>query len=542
MQGRSTPISLMGRRLGIALMGGMLIGSVIAPGALATSGLAPVPVTDNVNTDEDVVATGNVLDNDTDADTDHALLTVTGFSPINISRGVIEIAENGDFTYTPAENYIGAGTVTIYDVTDDTGNTRQGYVYISINSLNDVPVAQDHTLAATEDTPLETPVATLLAGATDVETAFGSLTISGVSNPTGGTVDLADGIATFTPDLNLCGVAEGGYDFDVSDGTDAGTGYATVDIACENDPPIPSDLTLTIAQGSDAVLQDVLADATDPEDDDITLTDVSVAEAAGAVEIAGGEIQYTPALLFHGDAVITYTVSDGDLTAEATLTVTVTQDAVAPSPTAPVVHFGSGRVDATAPLLISWGATDAVSGVKSYVVEVSVNGGAFTLVYAGTATSITRYYAFNNALHFRVKAIDNENNTSGYATAGARRIVAYQAPASTGIAYTTGWTTAYSTAASGNSFRYTTLLGKYAQLTFSGREALYVAPKSSISGNVKVYVDGSFKGTYSLYRATSLHGQTIYKATWGAYGSHTFKIMNASSGRRANLDAIIVLK
>ena len=49
-----------------------------------------------------------------------------------------------------------------------------------------------------------------------------------------------------------------------------------------------------------------------------------------------------------------------------------------PVASAPTVHFGSGRVDETAPLLISWFATDIGTGVASYEVQVSIAGGAFT--------------------------------------------------------------------------------------------------------------------------------------------------------------------
>uniref|UniRef100_UPI0012AE91D9 cadherin-like domain-containing protein n=1 Tax=Vibrio parahaemolyticus TaxID=670 RepID=UPI0012AE91D9 len=49
----------------------------------------------------------------------------------------------------------------------------------------------------------------------------------------------------------------------------------------------------------------------------------SVPEAQGKVEIVDGKLVFTPAENFHGDAEITYTLTDGALTDQATVNVTV---------------------------------------------------------------------------------------------------------------------------------------------------------------------------------------------------------------------------
>ncbi|MGZ2283985.1 cadherin-like domain-containing protein, partial [Vibrio alginolyticus] len=49
----------------------------------------------------------------------------------------------------------------------------------------------------------------------------------------------------------------------------------------------------------------------------------SVPETQGTVEIVDGKLVFTPAENFHGDAEITYTVTDGSLTDQATVNVTV---------------------------------------------------------------------------------------------------------------------------------------------------------------------------------------------------------------------------
>ena len=118
---------------------------------------------------------------------------------------------------------------------------------------------------------------------------------------------------------------------------------------------------------------------------------------------------------------ITYTVSDGNAIDTATLTITVGGDVTGPIVAAPTVAFGTGRVDETAPIKISWSATDVPSGVAWYEVQQSVAGGSFKALYAGTGTSITKLYGFKQVLVFRVRAKDTLGNWSGWVNSSARR-------------------------------------------------------------------------------------------------------------------------
>ena len=67
---------------------------------------------------------------------------------------------------------------------------------------------------------------------------------------------------------------------------------------------------------------DVLANDTDEDGDTLEITDVSEPEN-GTAEIADGAITYTPNEGFLGDDSFTYTISDGEETAQADVTVTV---------------------------------------------------------------------------------------------------------------------------------------------------------------------------------------------------------------------------
>ncbi|MBY7705885.1 cadherin-like domain-containing protein, partial [Vibrio harveyi] len=72
-----------------------------------------------------------------------------------------------------------------------------------------------------------------------------------------------------------------------------------------------------------AVTIDVLANDSDPENDTLTITAASVPAEQGTVTIVDGKLVFTPAENFNGDATISYTISDGQLTDDATVAVTV---------------------------------------------------------------------------------------------------------------------------------------------------------------------------------------------------------------------------
>jgi hypothetical protein len=132
-------------------------------------------------------------------------------------------------------------------------------------------------------------------------------------------------------------------------------------------------------------------------------------------------------------------------------------------------------------------------------------------------------------------------NWSGWVRSAARKLIAYQ-NTNSHVSYGGAWTRAGSSRSSGTSYAYTTRKNSSARLTFSGRSVIYVAPKTSVSGKVKVYVDGTLRGTYNLKRSTTGLGSIIAKASWSAGGQHTIRIVAASSGPRVSLDAFIVLK
>ena len=113
----------------------------------------PVAVDDAYPTDEETplsVAAPGVLGNDTDADSDplNAVLDNT------TSNGTLTLNSDGSFNYEPNADFSGIDSFT-YFANDGTANSNPAAtVTITVNSVNDPPVANDDAYLTDEETPL----------------------------------------------------------------------------------------------------------------------------------------------------------------------------------------------------------------------------------------------------------------------------------------------------------------------------------------------------------------------------------------------------
>lgn len=280
---------------------------------------APDAVNDAASTDEDTPVTIDALANDTDVDGD--TLTITGAS-VPADQGTVEIVNN-ELLFTPAENFNGDATIS-YSIEDGNGGTDTAEVVVTVNPVNDGPVAVDDLADTMED---EAVVIDLLGNDTDVD--GDDLTLASLSVPAdqGTVVDNGDGTVTFTPALNFNGTAT--IDYTVSDGN-GGTddGQAIVNVGAVNDGPTANDDMATTDEDTPVTI-DVLGNDSDPDGDDLTITGASVPAEQGTVEIVNNELLFTPAENFNGDATISYSITDGHggtSSAEVAVTVTPVND------------------------------------------------------------------------------------------------------------------------------------------------------------------------------------------------------------------------
>ncbi|EGQ7962982.1 tandem-95 repeat protein, partial [Vibrio parahaemolyticus] len=142
------------------------------------------------------------------------------------------------------------------------------------------------------------------------------------NGPANGTVSInPDGSVTYTPNDNYHGADS--FTYIVTSGGVSESTTVNVDVTPVNDVPVAKDDTAT-TQEDTAVTIDVLPNDTDIDGDTLRIGSASVPETQGKVEIVDDKLVFTPAENFHGDAEITYTITDGALTDQATVNVTVT--------------------------------------------------------------------------------------------------------------------------------------------------------------------------------------------------------------------------
>ena len=104
----------------------------------------PVAADDTFVTTEDASLTDSVLGNDSDTDGDTLTVNTTPVS--DPANGTVVLNADGTFTYTPDANFFGSDSF-VYEVTDGNGGTAQATVNITVDSVNDAPVAADDTFS-----------------------------------------------------------------------------------------------------------------------------------------------------------------------------------------------------------------------------------------------------------------------------------------------------------------------------------------------------------------------------------------------------------
>jgi VCBS repeat-containing protein len=183
----------------------------------------PVAEDDAFITDEDSILTVDppgVLLNDSDGDGD--TLQAMLISPT--SSGELSLHTDGSFTYQPDPDFHGQDSFT-YEAFDGVENSNTATVTITVNPLNDDPLALNDTASASQNTPI---VIDVLSNDNDVD--GDPLTVSSfdVLSPNGGVIiDSGDGTLTYTPPPGSTGTDT--FQYTISDGN-GGSDGATVTV------------------------------------------------------------------------------------------------------------------------------------------------------------------------------------------------------------------------------------------------------------------------------------------------------------------------
>src|SRR4029077_7634166 len=237
--------------------------------------------------------------------------------------GTAVLNGDGTVTFTPGANFNGAASFS-YRASDGAALSNTATVTVNVAAVNDPPVANNDTLAATENTPVTYTAAQLLGNDTDAD--GNQLTIASVSSGTGGTAVLnGDGTGTFTPGANFNGTAS--FSYRASDGAAlSNTATVTINVAAVNDAPAANNDTLVWVQKTPAfyTAAKLLGNDTDANGNQLTIASVSSGTGGTAVLNGNGTGTFTPGANFNGAASFSYRASDGAaLSNTATVTVNV---------------------------------------------------------------------------------------------------------------------------------------------------------------------------------------------------------------------------
>lgn len=180
----------------------------------------PTANDDPATTDEDTPVTIAVLGNDI-PETSGAALSVTSTS--TPAHGTAVVNTDDTVTYTPSLNFNGVDSF-LYTMSETGGGSDSAAVTVTVNPVNDAPVANDDPDVSTQvDTPVDIDV---LANDTDPD--GDSLTISSYTSPAHGGLISSGDLLTYSPEPEYSG--SDSFTYTVQDPSGAGSNSATVTI------------------------------------------------------------------------------------------------------------------------------------------------------------------------------------------------------------------------------------------------------------------------------------------------------------------------
>ncbi|TDR22421.1 beta strand repeat-containing protein [Marinicella litoralis] len=277
----------------------------------------------NTTFDEETLLSFNAMAVDTDNPAQTLTFTLAGAVP----TGAV-ITTGGAFSWTPTEAQ-GPGVYSFNVVVTDNGSNPNNLsdfetISLTVNEVNVAPVANAQTTTTDDETPL-----TITLTGSDAEGS--SLTFSIATSPATGSLGTITQLTTTSASVTYTPGAVGNNDFTftVFDGElNSSPATVSLNVTSSNLPPVASDdsydvtgnvgLTVPVAAG-------VVSNDNDPDLDTLTVTAFDASSAqGGAVSVnANGSFTYSPPVGYTGADSFAYTMSDGEFSDSATVSLTI---------------------------------------------------------------------------------------------------------------------------------------------------------------------------------------------------------------------------
>ena len=303
----------------------------------------PLAEDDSATTDEDTPVNIAVLNNDDFGGDGPSTGTITVLTqPANGTATVNDGGTPNDPTddtvdYTPDPDYNGTDNFD-YEICDADGDCDPATVTVTINSVDDQPVANDDSATTNEDTPVNIPVL--------VNDDFGgdgpsTGTITVLTQPANGTATVNDGgtpndptddTVDYTPDSDYNGTDNFDYEICDADG-DCDPATVTVTVNSVDDQPVANDDSATTNEDTPVNIPVLVNDDFGGDGPSAGTITVLTQPANGTATVNDGgtpndptddTVDYTPDPDYNGTDNFDYEICDSDGDCDpATVTVTV---------------------------------------------------------------------------------------------------------------------------------------------------------------------------------------------------------------------------
>uniref|UniRef100_UPI0006507570 cadherin-like domain-containing protein n=1 Tax=Crocosphaera watsonii TaxID=263511 RepID=UPI0006507570 len=292
---------------------------------------APVTNNDTIETNEDTAVTINILENDSDIDSELNPESITITTEPN--NGIVTVNDDETVTYSPNNNFNGEDSFS-YIVEDAEGFvSNEATVNITVNGVNDEPVANNDTVETDEDTAV---TINILENDNDIDSNINPESIVITTQPTNGTLIVNNnGTVTYSPNENYNG--EDNFTYTVEDAEGLVSNEATVDITVNavNNEPVANNDTIETNEDT-AVTINILENDSDIDSELNPESIIITTEPNnGTLEVNNdGTVTYTQNNNYNGEDSFTYTVEDEEGLVSNTATVNIIVSAVNDKPVA----------------------------------------------------------------------------------------------------------------------------------------------------------------------------------------------------------------
>ena len=306
------------------------------------AGNGPITVADTATVDEDDPTTIiNVAANDSDPDGNLNPASVTLVSGPTGAGSTVTVNANGTLNYTPGADFNGFDTI-VYQICDSTLICATETLVVTVNSINDFPIANDDAAAA--DPGVEKNI---FVEFNDSDADGDALALTIIGGPNDGTA-IVDGDSikyTASPSF-LSGLDTIIYTACDSSGA-CDTAIVIISVPDADLAPFASNDNATVSEDG-LVYVRVLDNDIEPNGDGMVITNIINGPSDGTATIVNDSIQYEPDADFNGTDTLYYVVCDNTVpigcdTARVVMTISPVADN--PNAVGDLLTIGQGAKD-----------------------------------------------------------------------------------------------------------------------------------------------------------------------------------------------------